>query len=40
MAMRVVQNEQMTIGEVDISRISFDLKSRDDIPKIFKGLQC
>ena len=39
MAMRVVQNEQMTIGEVDISKISFDLKSRDDIPKIFKGLQ-
>ena len=37
--MRVVQNEQMTIGEVDISRISFDLKSRDDIPKILKGLQ-
>ena len=39
MAMRVVQNEQMTIGEVDISKISFDLKSRDDIPKILKGLQ-
>ena len=37
--MRVVQNEQMTIGEVDISRILFDLKSRDDIPKILKGLQ-
>ena len=37
--MRVVQNEQMTIGEVDISRISFDLKSRDDIPKILRGLQ-
>ena len=37
--MRVVQNEQMTIGEVDISRINFDLKSRDDIPKILRGLQ-
>ena len=37
--MRVVQNEQMTIGEVDISKISFDLKSRDDIPKILRGLQ-
>ena len=37
--MRVVQSEQMTIGEVDISRISFDYKSRDDIPKILKGLQ-
>lgn len=37
--MRVVQNEQMTIGEVDISKMNFDSKSRDDIPKILKGLQ-
>ena len=37
--MRVVQNEQMTIGEVDISKIRFDPKSRDDIPKILRGLQ-
>lgn len=37
--MRVVQSEQMTIGEVDISKITFDAKSRDDIPKILKGLQ-
>ena len=37
--MRVVQNEQMTIGEVDISKITFNIKSRDDIPKILKGLQ-
>jgi IS5 family transposase len=37
--MRVVQSEQMTIGEIDISKISFDVKSRDDIPKILKGLQ-
>ena len=37
--MRVVQNPQMQIGEVDISRIKFDLRSRDDIPKILKGLQ-
>lgn len=37
--MRVVQNEQMTIGEVDISKINFNYKSRDDIPKILKGLQ-
>src|ERR1035437_6982925 len=37
--MRVVQNEQMTIGEVDISKITFNPKSRDDIPKILKGLQ-
>ncbi|MEI8324080.1 MAG: hypothetical protein WCH44_01740 [Betaproteobacteria bacterium] len=36
--MRVVENEQMTIGEVDISKMNFDSKSRDDIPKILKGL--
>jgi len=29
----------MHFGEVDISKIVFDLKSRDDIPKILKGLQ-
>ena len=37
--MRVVQNNQMAIGEVDVSQIKFDPKSRDDIPKILKGLQ-
>src|SRR3990167_1474575 len=37
--MRVVQNEQMHIGEVDVSKVKFDLKSRDDIPKILRGLQ-
>ena len=37
--MRVVQNLQMQIGEVDVSNIKFDLKSRDDIPKILRGLQ-
>ena len=37
--MRVVQNSQMQIGEVDISQIKFDPKSRDDIPTILKGLQ-
>jgi len=37
--MRVVQNEQMAIGEVDVSKIKFDPKSRDDIPKILRGLQ-
>jgi len=29
----------MTIGEVDVSKVKFDLKSRDDIPKILRGLQ-
>ena len=37
--MRVVQPSQMTIGEVDISKMTFNLKSRDDIQKILKGLQ-
>lgn len=37
--MRVVQNTQMQIGEVDISAITFDPRSRDDIPKILRGLQ-
>ena len=36
--MRVVQNPQMQIGEVDISQIKFDPKSRDDIPRILRGL--
>ncbi|MBP6952715.1 MAG: hypothetical protein KBD90_04090 [Alphaproteobacteria bacterium] len=29
----------MQIGEVDISKIVFDPKSRDDMPKLLKGLQ-
>ena len=29
----------MQLGEVDISKITFDQKSRDDIPKILKALQ-
>jgi IS5 family transposase len=37
--MGVAQNEQMTIGEVDIANIRFAPKSRDDIPKILRGLQ-
>lgn len=37
--MRVVQNPQVQFGEVDISKMTFNLKSRDDIPKILKGLQ-
>ena len=37
--MRVVQNTQMQMGEVDIFRIKFDLKSRDDVPRILQGLQ-
>lgn len=37
--MRVVQNEQKTFGEVDISKRVFDSKSRDDMPRVLKGLQ-
>jgi len=37
--MRVTQNQQMLIGEVDVSNVRFDLRSRDDIPKILRGLQ-
>src|SRR4030066_37163 len=37
--MRVVQNVQMESGEVEVSKVKFDLKSRDDIPKILRGLQ-
>jgi hypothetical protein len=37
--MRVLKNPQMQFGEVDISEIKFNPKSRDDIPKILKGLQ-
>lgn len=37
--MRVVQNVQMQIGEIDVSQIKFDLRSRDDIPKVLRGLR-
>lgn len=37
--MRVVRTAQMELGEIDVSQIKFDLRSRDDIPKILRGLQ-
>ena len=37
--MRVVQKIQMELGEVNVSEVKFDLRSRDDIPKILRGLQ-
>jgi len=37
--MRVVQPQQITLGEMDISQIVFDKRSRDDIPKVLRGLQ-
>jgi len=36
--MRVLQNK-MQLGEIDISQIKIDEKSRDDIPQILRGLQ-
>ena len=37
--MRTVHEPQMKFGEVDIATIELDLKSRDDIPPILRGLQ-
>jgi len=37
--MRKVIESQIQLGEVDISAIKFDLRSRDDIPKLLIGLQ-
>jgi IS5 family transposase len=36
--MRKVKHEQLQFGEVDISQIEFDLRSRDEIPKLLMGL--
>src|SRR6266498_210511 len=37
--MRRSQPEQMKLGETAISRISLDVTSRDEIPKLLMGLQ-
>ena len=37
--MRKVMDKQLKLGEVDISKIEFDLKSRDEIPQLLMGLQ-
>lgn len=37
--MRKSISNQFTFGMIDISQIKFDIKSRDDIPQILKGLQ-
>ena len=37
--MRATINLQLEFGEVDISQIKFDPKSRDDVPQILRGLQ-
>ena len=37
--MRKIIDNQLAFGTIDISKIKFDIKSRDDIPQILKGLQ-
>ena len=37
--MRKVIEQQMKFGEVDIATVEFDLRSRDEIPKLLMGLQ-
>lgn len=37
--MRKIIDPQMRLGSVDISQIKFDLRSRDEIPKLLMGLQ-
>lgn len=37
--MRKVQPQQLQLGEVDITGIEFDPRSRDDIPQLLRGLQ-
>ncbi len=37
--MRIAHSKQMTLGEVDISQIQFNPRSRDDIPRVLRGLQ-
>jgi len=37
--MRDVITPQLTLGEVDIADVQFDLRSRDEIPKLLLGLQ-
>ncbi len=38
-AIRVVQPVQPQLSDYSIADIQFDLKSRDDIPQILRGLQ-
>ena len=37
--MRSVKNNQMKFGQVNIADIKFDLRCRDEIPKLLMGLQ-
>lgn len=35
--MRIVKESYTKLGEVDIADIEFDLRSRDEIPKLLMG---
>jgi len=37
--MRIVETSQLHLGQVDMSEIKFNPRSRDDIPEVLKGLQ-
>ncbi len=37
--MRNVIDPQLKLGEEDIAAIALDLRSRDDIPQLLRGLQ-
>jgi hypothetical protein len=37
--MRKTLDQQLTLGEVDISKIEFNSRSRDEMPQLLKGLQ-
>ena len=37
--MRQIINKQTQFGEIDISKIQFNMKCRDEIPKLLMGLQ-
>ena len=37
--MRKIKEEQLMLGETDISKIEIDFKSRDEIPQLLRGLQ-
>lgn len=37
--MRIVKDEQLQFGEVDISRIEFDLRACDELSKLLMDLQ-
>lgn len=37
--MRAVKNPRLQLGQISISELTFDLKSRDEFPQVLRGLQ-